>query len=80
MGNCCEGHEGHHGGHIKEGCCCGGECHCGSHCCCECCGEGRSFQRRYMTKAEKIAELEGYLDELKKEVQAVEEMLEDLRK
>lgn len=33
-----------------------------------------------MTKAEKIAELEGYLDELKKEVQAVEEMLEDLRK
>jgi hypothetical protein len=31
-------------------------------------------------KAERIAELESYLSELKKEVQAVEEMLADLRK
>jgi hypothetical protein len=38
------------------------------------------FDRRYQTKAEKIAELESYLAELKLEVQAVEEHLADLRK
>ena len=49
------------------------ECNCG----CEC---GGHFERRYQTKAEQIAELEGYLEELKTEVQAVEEHLADLRK
>jgi hypothetical protein len=58
-----------------EECTCGGECHCG----CDCC-QGGHFQRRYMTKAEQIAELETYLGELKLEVQAVEENLADLRK
>jgi len=38
------------------------------------------LQRRYQTKAEQIAELEAYLNDLKLEVQAVEEMLADLRK
>ena len=57
-----------------EGCSCGcdGSCDCGGH------SEG--FERRYQTKAEKIAELEAYLSELKTEVQAVEEHLADLRK
>jgi len=55
---------------------CGGECHGGGGCNCD----RRHFQRRFKTKAERIAELESYLIELKKEVQAVEEMLADLRK
>ena len=58
---------GEHGDH-KE--CCGGECGC---------GHGGKFHRRYQTKAEKIAELEQYQNELKTELQAVEEMLADLR-
>ena len=73
----------------QEGCCseefggacqcgeeCGGECHCGGGCNCD----SRHFQRRFKTKYERIDELESYLSELKKEVQAVEEMLADLRK
>ena len=77
MCNCGDSHDNH------EGC---GACQCGDGCGCECqCGGGcncdnRHFQRRFKTKAEQIAELESYLNELKKEVQAVEEMLADLRK
>jgi len=54
------------------------ECHCG----CEyCCGDDEPvFERRFLTKAEQIEELEAYLKELKLEVQAVEEHLADLRK
>ena len=62
-------------------------CDCGPECACdeshdhEChCGHGNHFHRRYQTKAEKIAELEQYQGELKTELQAVEEMLADLRK
>jgi hypothetical protein len=58
------------------------ECGCGCDCDsgCECsCHQGH-FDRRYQTKAEKMAELEAYLAELKLEVQAVEEHLADLRK
>jgi hypothetical protein len=59
-----------------ESCSCGGGgCDCG----CECCGVGH-FERRFQTKAEQIEMLETYLGELKKEVQAVEEHLSDLRK
>ncbi len=48
---------------------------------CECGGHGgHHFERRYQTKAEKIAELEAYLEELKAEVQAVEEHLADLHR
>ena len=54
------------------------ECNC--ECGCECCGTTGRFERRYQTKAEKIAELETYLAELNTEVQAVEEHLADLRK
>ena len=47
---------------------------------CECGCHGGHFERRYQTKAEKIADLEGYLMDLKLEVQAVEEHLADLKK
>jgi hypothetical protein len=83
MSSCGDSHD------DQEGCCskessggcqcgdeCGGECHCGGGCNCE----GRHFQRRFKTKAERIARLESYLSELKQEVQAVEETLADLRK
>jgi hypothetical protein len=64
------------------------QCECGSDCGCDCncheddcsCGHGKHFHRRYQTKAEQIAELEAYLEELKTEVQAVEEHLADLKK
>jgi hypothetical protein len=55
-------------------------CGCGCDCACECCGNSHRFHRRYQTKAEQIAELETYLSDLKAEVQAVEEQLEDLKK
>jgi hypothetical protein len=49
-------------------------------CGCECCGEDDRFERRFLTKAEQIEELESYLADLKLELQAVEEHLVDLRK
>ena len=69
--------------------CCGNKddqaCDCGTDgCSCDCgsgcCDDSGSFQRRYQTKAEKIADLESYLKDLKLEVQAVEENIADLRK
>ncbi len=60
------------------GCNEGQECSCG--CGCEHCGSGKHFERRYQTKSEQIAKLESYLNDLKLEVQAVEEHLADLRK
>ncbi len=59
-----------------KNCGCGTECECGGECSCH----DSHFERRYQTKAEQITELEAYLGELKKEVQAVEEHLADLRK
>jgi len=59
------------------------QCNCSDQecsCDCGCGGHTGNFERRYQTKAEKIAELEAYLGELKTEVQAVEEHLADLRK
>jgi hypothetical protein len=74
MRKCSESHENHEC--CGSGKCCDSACQCGGGCCCE----GKHFQRRYQTKAEQIAELEAYLSELNLEVQAVEEMLVDLRK
>jgi len=75
---CCnEGHGQHH--HRHEDCGCGESCECKSGSCQCGCGNG-GFRRRYQTKGEQISELEGYLAELKAEVQAVEERLADLRK
>lgn len=56
------------------------ECECGCTCDCHSHHHGGYFERHYQTKEEKIAELEAYLNELKLEVQAVEEHLADLRK
>jgi hypothetical protein len=65
------------GEEMEEHCDCEHEkCDCG----CECCGDEGGFERRFLTKAEQIEELEAYLAELKLELQAVEEHLADLRK
>jgi hypothetical protein len=61
-----------------QGCSCG--CGGGRGCECEHHGHAGRFERRYQTKAEQIAELEAYLNELKAEVQAVEEHLADFHK
>jgi hypothetical protein len=61
-----------------KNCGCQSDEECG--CDCECGGPNGHFERRFQTKAEQIAELEAYLEELKKEVQAVEEHLADLHK
>lgn len=61
-------------GHTEQNCSCG--CHRGH---VNECSSERTFQRRYQTKAEQIAELEAYLSDLKAEIQAVEERLVDLR-
>ena len=76
---CCNEGHGHRHGHPRHhGCGCGESCDCeGGDSQCGC-GNG-GFQRHYQTKAEQISELEGYLNELKAEVQAVEERLADLR-
>jgi len=76
MSQCCSSHEDQN--------CCSGECQCGGGSNCHCAGNGpchsHHFQRRFQTKAEQIVDLEAYLSELKKEVQAVEERLADLKK
>ncbi|MCS7260077.1 MAG: hypothetical protein NZ765_04755 [Anaerolineae bacterium] len=46
--------------------------------CCETRTSG--FRRRYRTRAERIADLEAYLADLRAEVQAVEEHLNELRR
>ena len=60
-------------------CCCDdkGSC-CKGDCCCD--EDSFTFQRQFQTKAEKLAELELYLHELKLEVQAVEEHIADLKR
>ena len=67
----------HHGaGHGYE--CSGGGHRRRHHCRCGCCG-GSSFQRRFPTKEERIAELEEYLKALEAEAQGVREALAGLR-
>ncbi len=70
--------------------CCGTKyhhknCHCGSHgskhhhtssCAC---GGSAHFQRRFLTKEERIARLEQYRDRLQKETQAVDEQIAALQ-
>ena len=63
----------HHGGSC--GCGCGARGHHGGSCGCG----GHSFRRRYVTKEEKIAQLEEYLDSLQKETQAVQERIAKLQ-
>jgi hypothetical protein len=45
----------------------------------ESCCEPGGFQRRFTTKEEELAKLEDYRDQLKKELDGVEEYLKDLK-
>ena len=53
----------------------GGECGCESSTCCH----GQLHGRRFLTKEEKIKQLENYVEELKKEIAAVLERIEELK-
>jgi len=53
------------------------QCSCGSNCDCD---EDEGFERQFLTKKEQLEELQDYLEELKLEVQAVEEHIADLKK
>jgi hypothetical protein len=56
--------------HHKGSCCCSGHSGC-------CCGGGGHGFRRFYTKAERREHLEKYRDQLKKELEGIEEHLED---
>ena len=70
---CCET-KSHHG-RGRHHCSCGHGHHGGS-CGCGC---GGGFGRRFLTKEEKIAGLQEYLEGLRKEAQAVEERITALK-
>ena len=55
------------GGHSTSG---------GHGCSCGCCGCG-SFSRRFITKKEKMECLENYREQLKKELEGLEEHIQD---
>ena len=68
--DCGSGHEGHRR-HYACGCRC-------------CCHEGpwqpeRRFWRRFSTRDERVARLEGYLEDLRAEAQAVEERIQAMK-
>jgi hypothetical protein len=42
-------------------------------------GDGHGYRRRFLSKAEKIEKLKGYADELKKELEAVEEKIKEMQ-
>ena len=52
-----------------------GECGCEPSMCCH----GQPHGRRFLTKEEKIRQLEDYADELKKEIAAVDERIKELK-
>ena len=87
----CQGgrHQEHHGHHECD-CDCheGRDCECDCHtsecaCECECHGSGHHsgihFQRHFVTRAERIAELERYLQDLQNEAKAVEEQIVEMK-
>jgi len=41
--------------------------------------QGHPYERRFLTKEEKIERLESYVEELKKELAAVEERIKELK-
>jgi hypothetical protein len=66
----------HHGrGQHRRGC---DQGHHGSSCGCSC-GCSGGFGRRFLTKEEKVAGLQEYLESLRKEAQAVEERIAALK-
>lgn len=65
----CHEHHGHHG--HAGGCCCeGGDWEW---------GHGRHHRRRFLTREERIARLEQYLQDLQAEIKAVEERLAEIK-
>jgi len=58
-------------------CGCGCDCGCGSRHHGE--GHGHMRRRRFLTKAEKIERLQNYVEELKKEMTAVQERIKELK-
>ena len=77
----CDCHGGSHGEHHEE---CGCDCNCHAEQECECgCHEGSEsteihFERRFATRAERIAQLEAYLKDLQTEAKAVEERIAEM--
>jgi len=79
----CGCHETGHG----QGCCCDGpeSAHRHHHCCGEhrhhhChSGRERGFHRRFASRAERLAAMEEYLQDLQAEVKAVEEQIAELK-
>ncbi len=58
----------------------GGQCSCG--CCgcgCRCGGSSGTFKRKFVTRAERIECLEGYLGQLESEAEGVRERIAELR-
>ena len=51
----------------------------GSHCGCGMHRYEQGYRRRFLTKAEKTEKLKNYAEELKKELKAVEEKLEEMQ-
>jgi len=67
----CKGHghgpgHGHPHGHGPQG-----GCGCGQ--------QGGEFKRHYFSKEEQLGKLEKYLNDLKKEVQAIEELIKEVK-
>ena len=56
----------HHGGHDAF-------CGCGRH------GHEHGYRRRFLTTAEKTEKLKNYAEELKKELEAVEEKIKEMQ-
>lgn len=52
-----------------------GECGCASSVCCH----DKLHGRRFLTKEEKIKQLENYAEELKKEIAAIDERINELK-
>ena len=87
----CGCHEGRHGGHHEGSDCechkepeCEHGCHEGRHergCGCHEGSEsaGIHFERRFVTRAERIAQLEAYLKDLQTEAKAVEERIAEMK-
>jgi hypothetical protein len=45
----------------------------------ECCCEPSEFQRRFITKEEELEKLQAYREQLRKELEGIEEHLKDIK-
>jgi len=62
---------------MREECCCGQPHHEWKHGHRH--GHGHGYARRFFTKAEKVEKLKNYVEELRKELRAVEEHIKELQ-